>query len=148
MRIQRRLALLLALLLLGFVGALWILRGMARSEMEQMMGTERPARSQLLTHWIDATSRELPQFVADAAQSAEFAQLIASPDAAARKKISADLETNGNAALWIVRADGTPRLEFVAANSANPVRLPVAREELAQVITETPNAHVFALEGA
>src|SRR5437868_8869356 len=93
MRIQRRLALLLALLLLGFVGALWILRGMARSEMEQMMGTERRARSQLLTHWIDATSRELPQFVADAAQSAEFAQLIASPDAARSEEHTSELQS-------------------------------------------------------
>jgi signal transduction histidine kinase len=146
MSIKRRLALLLALLLAGFVVTWVVLRTFARRELEEMVGSERRARSQLLAHWIDAATRDLPEFVSDAAQSEEFRRLISQADAAASRRIEADLEANAFAALWVVRPDGTPKLQIAARGG--PTRLPLGQEELAQIIAETPNPRFFVAENA
>jgi signal transduction histidine kinase len=148
MSIKRRLALLLGLLLLGFAITWAVVRSFARIELDEMVGGERRTRSLLLGHWIDVATRELPQFASDAAQSSEFARLIADSDPAARRRIESDLEANGFAALWIVGPDGAPRLEFFPRASSTTPRLPLSREELAQVISETPSPRFFVADGA
>src|ERR1051326_3896587 len=113
MSIKLRLALLLGLLLLGFLGTLLLVRSLEGEELAQMLGDERRARSQWLSHWVDATTRELPEFVSDVAQSDEFASLLALADTdGVRKKIESNLSEANVAALWIVRPNGTVRLAF------------------------------------
>src|ERR1041385_1428164 len=115
MSIQRRLALLLGLLLLGFAATLWLLRALSRAELEQMMSAERRARAQLLGPWLAVTTRKVPQFADDAAHSDEFLRLVAPTAAAvARERLASDLATNGLEALWILRGDSTVRLEVFA----------------------------------
>jgi signal transduction histidine kinase len=149
MSIKLRLGLLLGLLLLGFLATLVVLRVLEHRELEQMLGDERRTRSQLLSHWVDLASRELPLFANDAAQSEEFSNLLNLADTdAGRKKIEASLTSAGATALWIVRANGTPRLAFAATDGSPPPPLPLGTEELAQVIADTPNPRFFVAAGA
>ncbi len=149
MSIQRRLALLLGLLLLGFAATLWLLRALSRAELEQMMGAERRARAQLLGHWIDVTTREVPQFADDAAHSEEFLRQIApTATAPARARLADALASNGLEALWVLRPDGTARLEAFARGVANAPALPLARDELATLMAETPSPHFYVADGA
>ena len=61
MSIKARLALLLGFLLAGLLIALLWLRHLERVELEHLTANERSTRAQLLNHWIDFTSRALPQ---------------------------------------------------------------------------------------
>jgi signal transduction histidine kinase len=102
----------------------------------------------LLGHWIDVTTRELPEFTAAAADSEEFARLIASADAAARTKLQASLEASSLEALWIVRPDGTARVAVVARGVKDFAAPPLAGEALGRVIAETPNPRFFVPQEA
>jgi signal transduction histidine kinase len=142
MSIKTRLALLLGLLLLGFVAVLVLLRAMERRGLAQMVGDDRRSRAQLLHHWIDLTDRALPQFVADAAQSEEFAGLLAQAQTdTARQKIEASLASSGLSALWLVAPEGTPRVTFAASGSARP--FPIQPADFVQLVRETPGPRFF-----
>lgn len=145
MSIKLRLALLLGLLLLGFIGAFLVLRVLERRELEQMLAEDRRARSQLLNHWVDLASRALPQFATEAAQSEDFAGLLArGENEESPQKISAALGQAGAHFLWIMRGDGTPRAEYASPGKAVPRAFPLSATEFKTVAGETPNARFFA----
>jgi signal transduction histidine kinase len=148
MSIKLRLALLLGLLLLGFGGTLAVLQRLERREFEQILATERRTRSQLLSHWIDVASRELPQLTEELAQSDEFAALVAAADEqVARKKFEAGLARVGLVAVWVVRPDGTVRHAFHAPEALPPPVLPLEASEIARLVAETPSPRFFAAHG-
>jgi signal transduction histidine kinase len=142
MSIKTRLALLLGLLLLGFLAVLLLLRTMESRGLAQMASDDRRSRAQLLHHWIDLTDRVLPQFVADAAQSEEFAGLLAQAQTdTTREKIEASLASSGLSALWIVAPDGTPRFSFGANGNTGP--FPLQPADFVQLVAETPGPRFF-----
>lgn len=146
MSIKLRLTLLVSLLLLGFLATYLVLRVLERKEVEHMAGEERRARAQLLTHWIDLTSRALPQFVGDAAQSEEFATLLAnasSPET--ERKISASLTSAGLDFLWVINAQGQPARHFAAPGRPPTAGFPVPANEFVALVRETPTPRFFAV---
>lgn len=146
MSIKLRLATLLGLLLLGFLAALVAVRTLERRELEQMVANDRHARIQLLNHWIDATTRALPQFAADAAQSDALEPLL-TPAATetGRKQIETYLRSSGVTALWIVSEDGLPRLYLQDVPGTAPaVPVPLSPADFVALVAETPNPRFFA----
>jgi signal transduction histidine kinase len=148
MSIKLRLTLLVSLLLLGFLTTYLALRALHHHELEQTAGEERRARAQLLNHWIDLASRALPQFVADAAQSEEFAGQLAQAEAGdARQKIEANLARATIDVLWIVAEDGSLQHAFHAPGRPALGSVPVSAAELGAVLRNTPNPRFHALAG-
>ncbi len=146
MSIKLRLATLLGLLLLGFLAALVAVRTLERRELEQMVANDRHARIQLLNHWIDATTRALPQFAADAAQS-DALELLLTPAATetGRKQIETYLRSSGVNALWIVSEGGLPRLYLQDVPGTAPaVPVPLSPADFVALVAETPNPRFFA----
>ena len=148
MSIQRRFAFLLALLLFGFLVALIVVGRLERAEKIEMVAADRESRTQLLHHWSELTSRALPQFAADAAQSEEFAAAL---DAMAidseRRKIEQALATARIDALWVVRDDGSVRLQMTSSATLAAPPLPLPANEFASVVNETPSPRFFAEQG-
>jgi len=144
MTIKLRLALLLSLLLSGFVLAVMVLRGLERSEMNRMLAAERQSRAQLLNRWIDLTSRTLPQFAADAVQAEELgAWLAEGTSAAARAKLAAGLAAADVSELWILKSDGTPLLHVAAKGGAPDAPPPLEAADFAALVVETPSPRFF-----
>src|SRR4051812_1703912 len=112
MSIKLRLALLLGLLLGGLLVSLLVLRAIENAERERVLSEERRGHAQLLSHWVDLTTRNLPEFASDASQSAEFNRAIAQSGDAAAKKIEAELTSAGAHSAWIVASDGSVRARF------------------------------------
>ena len=144
MTLKRRIALFLGLLVAGFGAALGFLRYLESAERAELVATDRETRRQMLNRWLDITTRALPQFAGDAAQSTEFADLLAAPDSAnSREKISQALASAGIHAVWVVRGDGTTRLRYQAPDSAAPTDSPVAAAEFSRIVAETPSPRFF-----
>lgn len=144
MSIKLRLSLLLGFLLAGFLGAMLWLRSLEQMEKAELLEDDRIVRARLLTHWLDSMGRVLPQFTAETAQAEEFARLIAAPDdAPARTAIQQALATFGARALWVLRSDGTVRLQVEATGSAR-VDFPLTPGEVAPLVGETPSPRFFA----
>jgi signal transduction histidine kinase len=144
MTIKLRFALLLSLLLGGFLLAVAVLRGLERAEMHRMLGAERQTRGQFLNHWIDLTSRALPQFAADTAQSDELGALFApATAAAARQKLAARLAAAGVNALWILRPDASVVLQAGASPADAALAPPLEPDDFAALVGQTPNPRFF-----
>lgn len=145
MSIKLRLALLLGLLLLGFLAALMAVRTLEHQELAQMVANDRQTRIQLLNHWIDAATRSLSQFGAEAAQSEAFDLLLQQADsAAARKQIDGYLRSAGVSGLWIVSEGGTPRRQFPdGPGSATAPGFPLSPAEFVALVAETPSPRFF-----
>ena len=145
MTIKLRFALLLSLLLGGFLLAIVVLRALERTELQRMLADERQSRAQFLNHWIDLTSRALPQFAADTAQSDELGLLFAPvTGAAARQKLSASLAAAGVSSLWILRPDGSVAMQAAASPADAAVPLPLDQPDFAALVAETPSPRFFA----
>lgn len=144
MSIRLRFTLLLSLLFGGFLITLVALRSFERSTREEMLEEDRKARSLMLNHWLDAVSRELPQTVADFAQSKEFAAIMAQADFdLARQKIITSLDQANLHALWVVADDGQVRLQASVTDRSTPPELPLSAEEFVQLVAETPSPRFF-----
>ncbi len=147
MSIKTRIALLLGLLLLGFLGTLLALRILERREWEQLVADDRRARSQLLNHWVDITGRALPQFADEVAQAEDVVALAGGAESEAnRQKLEALLQQSAIDMLWVMRADGTPRAEFSKSGAAK-TGLPLAPPEFLELTHETPRPRFFAQAG-
>ena len=145
MTLKLRFALLLSLLLGGFVVAVVVLRGLEQAEQAAMVRGDREARIQLLNHWVEATTRTLPQFAADMVQRDELKALLqpAQPDGA-QEKLSASLTGAGAAWLWVLREDGTPRLHVAASGNEPAAAPPLAASDFLALVAETPSPRFFA----
>src|SRR5688572_7943283 len=120
MSIKTRFALLLGLLLLGFISSWLVLRKLERIESEQVFEQARSERGQILRHWLDFSARALPQFAAEHERSKELELLrseTVSPETRAR--IANALESAGLQVLWMLRQNGTPSLEIRAPAEAS-----------------------------
>lgn len=145
MSIKLRLALLLGLLLVGFGGALLALGILERRERAAMVERERQARTLLLNHTIDATSRALPQFATDTAQSEEFAKLVARAGApGVPEQLEAQLAGAGLGSAWIVQGDGRTRLQIALSKQDGDASLPLTPLEFTGLVAETPSPRFFA----
>jgi signal transduction histidine kinase len=145
MTIKFRFALLLGLLLGGLAAAHLVLRQLEISAARDMAAAERLARSQLLHHWIEATSRSLPQFASEVAQSDELGALLREGSAdAARSRLAGSLEAAGVAWLWVVHEDGRPAFDAAATGVARIEQPPVAPADFATLVRQTPNPRFFA----
>ncbi len=144
MTIKLRFALLLSLLLGGFVLAVVVLRSLERAEMNRMLGAERQSRAQLLNHWIDLASRTLPQFAADAVQAEALgAWLAPATSAATRTKLAAGLAAAGVSDLWILKGDGAPLLHVAATGQSADAPPPLGAADFAALVAETPSPRFF-----
>src|SRR4051812_39198639 len=115
MTIKLRFALLLGLLLGGLLLTLIVLRVMEQRELAALLGSERESRVQLLSHWLDTTSRGLPQFTTDTAQGDELSVfLVGVPPAELRAKLEHGLAAAGVQWLWILSANGEPLFQASA----------------------------------
>ena len=145
MTIKLRFALLLSLLLGGFLLAVLVLRGLERAEMRERLDADRQARAQFLNHWIDLTSRSLPQFVSDLAQSDDVAAMFAASDAeVTRKKNETSLAAAGVSSLWLVGADGAVAWHATAPGGDVAAPLPLAAADFVALVAETPSPRFFS----
>src|SRR2546430_2341085 len=120
MTIKLRFALVLGLLLGGLLLTLIVLRVMEQRELIAMLGSERDSRVQLLSHWLDTTSRGLPQFTSDTAQGDELSVFLAGdPPADARVKLEKALAAADVDSLWILAANGEPSFQASAPAAAS-----------------------------
>ncbi len=144
MTIKLRFALLLSLLLGGFLLALMVLRGLERAEIQRMLAAERQSRALLLNHWIDVTGRALPQFAADTAQAEELDALFSPATApAARGKLATSLAAAGVTALWILKGDGSSVLQATAAPADATALPPLDPRDFVALVAETPSPRFF-----
>ncbi len=142
MSIKLRLALLLGLLILGFLAALLALGLLEQRERSEMLARERQARTLILNHAIDFASRSLPQFVTEAAQAGEFVPAVAHPELPeSRRQIESQLTATGLSTLWLMRGDGTVRARFGQRSEAAE---PLGPADFAAVVAETPSPRFFA----
>ncbi len=150
MTLKLRFALLLGFLLGGFLIALAVLRGLERASSAALVRNDREARAQLLSHWIDVTSRALPLFAGDLAQSEEFVGLLNRPEVGsdAREKISASLASAGATWLWVLGEDGKPRFHAAAAGRETAAEFPLSSADFIALVAETPAPRFFAEIGA
>ena len=147
MSLRTRVTLLLSFLLAGFVAALLWRNQIQRATAGEMLANERATRTQLLGHWIELAGRALPQFTADTAQSEEFAKLLAQlPETSAHTRLARALAAAGADQLWVLREDGTVRVE-VAASAETRSAFPLAPPDVTAVIAETPSPRFFAEAG-
>lgn len=146
MSIKLRLAILLGLLLLGFCAALIAVRTLEHRELEQMIANDRHARIQLLNHWIDATTRLLPQFAAEVAQSESLESLLTQGTAEpGGKQVEDYLRSSGIASLWIVSESGTPRLRFHDRLGSDSAAIaPLSPADFIALVAETPSPRFFS----
>ncbi len=145
MTIKLRFVLLLSLLLGGFVLAVFFLRSLEQAEVGRMLGAERQSRASLLNHWIDLTSRSLPQFASDTAQADELGALFSTATAdIARRKLAANLDAAGVTHIWILKTDGTVVLDVAAKSGESGAAPPLAAGDFTQLVTETPSPRFFA----
>lgn len=145
MSLKLRFASLLGLFLAGLILTLLGLRRLEQAEAAAMLETDRQARAQLLNHWIDAASRALPQFASDAAESEEFAALLAQPNhSAARAKLAASLQANGVAWFWLLQEDGRVAFHAHAAGLEPATHPPLAAPDFATLVNQTPSPRFFA----
>src|SRR5438067_10296511 len=139
MTIQRRFALLLGCLLGGLMAMLFAVRQLEQREMTAMLAAERESRAQLLNHWLEATSRALPQFTSDTAAGDELARLVAnSQPEAARSSLEPSLGAAGVRELWVLSANGDVRFQ-TASRGATPAPPPLAGADFAALVNETPS---------
>jgi signal transduction histidine kinase len=144
MSIKLRLALLLGLLLLGFLGAMAWLHHLEEAEKNELLTNDRDTRGRLLGHWLDSVGRVLPQFTLETAQSEEFAKMLAEPgNDAFQRKVREGLASFGARSLWILRADGTPRLH-IGMTADTPGAFPLQPGEAVALLAETPSPRFFA----
>ena len=123
MSIKLRLALLLGLLLLAFLGSLLTLRHFEGLKAEQALLDARQGRSDLMERWLDLTGASLRQFANDYSQWDDLVRYVERPDANwAAVNIDAGLANFNACAAWVLRRDGT------TIHAANPLKEP----ELAQ----------------
>jgi signal transduction histidine kinase len=144
MSIKTRLALLLGLLLLGFLAAWLLTRQIERSEVEDMLLDARGSRVQTLNYWIDLTGRSLPQFAAEYAQSDSLSKPENRPTAQSRRQIALDLGQAGVGKLWLVRADGSVEFAVDSEGEAPPGETPLSAQEFISLVEATPNPHFYA----
>jgi signal transduction histidine kinase len=142
MTIRVRFALLLGLVLAGFVVAAVALRMMEQSEREHRLAAERQTRAQLLNHWIDSTGRALPQFVSDLAQSEELPALLTPPAATVRGKLSAAATAAGLHVVWIVGTNGTVSFQN-SPGAGSETALPLDPPAFLALVAQTPSPRFF-----
>lgn len=144
MRIKTRLALLLGLLLLGFLAAWLLTRQIERSEVEDMLLDARGTRVQTLNYWIDLTGRSLPQFAAEYAQSDPLAKAEGAATPELQQQIALDLRQAGVGRLWLVRADGTAQFAVASEEETSSRELPLSPPDFVSLVEATPSPHFYA----
>lgn len=144
MRIKTRLALLLGLLLLGFLAAWLLTRQIERAEVEDMLLDARGTRVQTLNYWIDLTGHSLPQFATEYAQSDSLSKTEGSPADELSQKIAVDLKQAGVEKLWVVRADGTAQFAVDSGGATSPPELPLSPSDFVSLVETTPSPHFYA----
>jgi signal transduction histidine kinase len=151
MSIKTRFALLLGLLLLGFISSWFGLRKMEQSESQQILARAQEERAQMLRHWITFSARALPQFSAEYGQAEQLA--LSSSDSISptqRAKIANALDNAGLQALLVLNAEGGRGLEIQAPGentlSEGP---PLPARETINALTEPASiAHFYARQDA
>jgi signal transduction histidine kinase len=144
MSIKTRLALLLGLLLLGFLASWLMTRQIERRETERMLADARANRVQVLNHWIDTTGRSLPQFAAEFAQADELTKPVDRLSTESRARLALELKQGGVEKLWLLRTDGAPQLAIDSAGSSEVAPLPLSPQEFVSLVDATPNPHFYA----
>lgn len=140
--LRLRFALLLGLLLVGFMAALLVLHGIDRQIAAESLAGEHRSRELLLNHWLDVTGRALPQIVSDYADELSLAPDRPALEETLRKKIQADLERTGVQGLWLLDASGGTIAQIARDPPARP--LPIAEPDFAALVTQTPSPRFFA----
>lgn len=148
MSIKLRFAALLGFCLAGLLLAWELQRRFEAQADHDFRVANQSTQLQLLNHWIDATSRGLPQFTADNAQADQFGRLLDAPSSAGvGAKLGHLLADAGLTALWLIRPDGSPALAVGAPPSPTPPA-PLAPAEFVRLLRETPAPRFFARVGA
>ncbi|MEO6568546.1 MAG: sensor histidine kinase [Opitutaceae bacterium] len=144
MSIKTRLALLLGFLLLGFLATWLVTREIERREKEQMLADARRSRVLALNHWIDLTGRSLPQFASEFAQAGELTSAMQGATPEFQAKIAGELQHAGVAKMWLLQANGAPRLAINAAQKPENEPPPLLPQEFAILVEATPNPHFYS----
>jgi signal transduction histidine kinase len=139
MSIKSRIAILLALLLLGFAATIGIVRWRERRTAAENIEAARAAQAQLASHWFDVASKALPLFAADAAQSAELSDAVSRGDwNAVRSVLEVAIERAGLSAAWVISDAG--KVEIQVGTLLPPA---IAPGEFAALVNETPRPRFF-----
>ena len=145
MSIKFRLALVLGLLLLGFLLSLMGLRRLERQEAEQILAETHKVRLESLQSWIRFTSRSLRQFTQDYAHSADLAQVfVKPPDESARAQLAENLGSYEVHAVWVLHPDGTVVFEASTGHGLDPHPLPISRETFARLALRGEHFNFFS----
>lgn len=144
MSIKTRLALLLGLLLVGFLVTWLVLERMEQMETDHALADARANRVRMLNHWINLNGRSLPQFTAEYAQKKGLAAGAQIPPET-RQQITRELTDAAVDTLWILEKNGVPllRIDTSTANPAAPP-IPIAPPEFSALVAETPSPRFFA----
>ncbi len=144
MSIKLRLALLLGLLLVAFLGALFMLRRLEKQQLEAMLASSQRDSIELLDRWIDLTGQSLRQFAFDYSLWDDLVAFIERPDPNwAQINVDASLPNFNAHAAWILRPDGTV-VYSVHRDGANPPALPISSDDWLALTANTPFVHFFA----
>lgn len=144
MSIKLRLALLLGLLLVAFLGSLLLLRRLEKQQLEAMLASSQRDSIELLDRWIDLTGQSLRQFAFDYSLWDDMATFVERPDVAwARINIDESLPNFNAHAAWVLRPDGTV-LYAVHRNDQGALPLPLTATEWMGIVANTPFVHFFA----
>ena len=147
MSIKLRLALLLGLLLVAFLGSLLLLKRLERQQWEAMLASSQRDSIELLDRWIDLTGQSLRQFAFDYSLWDEMAGFVERPDPAwARINLDASLPNFNAHAAWVLRTDGTVVYAVKRdSDGAPPLPLPIA--DLRALTANNPFTHFYAENG-
>lgn len=144
MSIKFRFALLLGLLLFGFVASWFILRKVEQAESRQLIATAQAERMRMLNHWIDFHARALPQLAAEYAELPQLGRPTSEPSSVEfASRLRADLAKTGMSSLWVFATDGTLRLHVETGENQSSSPPPFAPGELSRLTATTRTARFF-----
>lgn len=143
MSIKIRLALLLGLLLVAFLGSLYLLGRLEKQQFEAMLASSQRNSVELIERWIDLTGQSLRQFANDYSLWDDSVTFVAQPDPAwARINYEASLPSFNAHALWVLRTDGS--VLYSVHRNREPGPPPLKPDKLLALAADTPFFHFFA----
>ena len=143
-RVWVRFALLMGLLLVGFLAAFFLVRHLETAEAEQLLADARRQQIGLLDRWIQLTAGSLRRFAADLARHDSLARLPSTRDlAAARTNLAPLLAGSDAQSLWVLSRDGAVLLAAARPGTTEFPAFPLAPEALRGLLDGARPPHVF-----
>jgi signal transduction histidine kinase/CheY-like chemotaxis protein len=145
MRVQTKITLLLALVVMAFLGGLFAFRLYDRAKSRAIAQQRLHERRESFEKFLDHNGAAHKALVEDYSCWDQMVDAVAKNDAhwLTENINRSTLDSFHIQAIWIFRADGTPIYPLTYADFADLERLPIARSELGRIFAQGPLAHFF-----